>query len=62
MQKPINYYEEYKAGFIAGFQSVRGKGAAIPAIPAVPAIPGGKTPKQVGFEDGVDHGNDPLIR
>lgn len=47
-------HDDYRSGFIAGFQSVRKTAAAIPAIPAIPATPAGLTPFLVGIRKGIE--------
>ncbi|TIN00222.1 MAG: hypothetical protein E5Y34_12975 [Mesorhizobium sp.] len=46
-------HDDYKSGFIAGFQSVKRVMAAIPAIPAQPATPAGLTPFLMGVRKGI---------
>jgi len=46
-------YDDYVAGFIAGWQAVRGTAAAIPGIPGCPGIPGNMTPFLIGIKAGL---------
>lgn len=47
---------DYREGFIQGFQAIRGSAAALPALPAQPATRAGRTPFQMGLIRGVEKG------
>lgn len=44
-------HDDFREGFIVGYQVVRGTGAAIPAQPATPAD---RTPFLVGVRSGIE--------
>jgi hypothetical protein len=44
----------FRDGFLAGWKSVKGKGAAIPPIPPTPPLPPGKTAYDLGYAKGVE--------
>lgn len=43
----------FKEGFLDGWKSVNGKGAAIPPIPPSPPTPPGRTQFELGYARGV---------
>jgi hypothetical protein len=45
--------DDYRSGFIVGFQAIVGTARAIPAIPAQPATRAGMTPFLMGVREGV---------
>ena len=47
-------HDDYKSGFIVGFQSVAGTTRAIPALPAQPATRANMTPFLMGVRKGVE--------
>lgn len=49
----MNENKSFRDGYIEGWKSIMGNGAAIPAIPAH-SIPAGKTPFQAGIAKGVE--------
>lgn len=49
----FGYQDDFCAGFVEGFQSVRGEKVAVPACPAAPATPHGSTPFREGIKAGI---------
>ncbi|MER8938717.1 hypothetical protein NKH82_04315 [Mesorhizobium sp. M0915] len=47
-------HDDYKSGFIAGYQSVRKVMVAVPGIPAQPGTLGGLTPFLMGVRKGIE--------
>lgn len=47
-------HDDFRSGFIAGFQSIVGTARAIPAIPAKPAITAGMTAFLTGIRKGIE--------
>ncbi|WP_188079933.1 hypothetical protein [Neorhizobium sp. P12A] len=47
----MSQQKTFSEGFIDGYRSVKGAGAALPGIPAH-AIPAGKTEYQHGYDEG----------
>lgn len=47
-------HDDYRAGFIVGYQSIKGKNAAIPGIPGQPGTKGNMTPFLMGIRKGLD--------
>jgi hypothetical protein len=46
-------HDDYRSGFIAGFQALAGTSRAIPATPAQPATRAGMTPSLMGVRKGI---------
>jgi hypothetical protein len=49
-------HDDYREGFIVGYQAVRGVFASIPAIPAQPATRSNSTPFLMGVRKGIERG------
>lgn len=44
---------EFCAGFVEGYQSVKGDKAVVPSCPSAPATPNGSTPFREGLKVGI---------
>ena len=47
-------YDDYKSGFIAGYQAIAGTVRPIPVIPAQPATKANMTPFLMGIRKGIE--------
>ncbi len=47
-------HDDFRSGFVVGFQAIRGTSSAIPAIPAKPATNGNMTPFLMGVRAGLE--------
>lgn len=47
-------HDDYRSGFVVGFQAVAGTVRAIPAIPARPATKANMTPFLMGVRKGIE--------
>lgn len=46
-------HDDFREGFIVGWQTVKGRYAAIPGIPGQPGTPGGMTAFLMGVRKGI---------
>lgn len=47
-------HDNYRAGFIAGYQAVKGTAVGIPGIPGRPGTIGNMTPFLMGIRKGIE--------
>ncbi len=46
-------HNDFREGFVVGYQLVRGTNAAMPGVPGQPGIPGNSTPFLIGIQYGI---------
>jgi hypothetical protein len=47
-------HDDFKSGFLVGFQAIRGTTVATPAVPAKPATKANMTPFLMGVRKGIE--------
>lgn len=53
MQKDGIPHDDFQAGFVVGYQAIRGTAVSLPGIPGRPGTPSGSTPFLQGVRAGL---------